>query len=580
MATQSLYRRYRPRRFGELKGQEHVVRALRNAVANDRGGQAYMFSGPRGTGKTSAARILAKVLNCMNPDQGEPCCECESCLSIERGTSFDVLELDAASNNGVDNIRELIERAAMGNPGRHRVFILDEVHMLSAGAEAALLKTLEEPPPHVVFVLATTDPQKVSETIRSRTQHLQFRLLPAKELEEHVRFVVNDAKLDVSPEAIRQAVEQGGGSARDTLSALELIAAGGGQAEVFVRPEDVIESLINHDAASVLSQVGAAMQRGHDPKALTEQIVRFLREMFLSAMSPQLVQLSEEHAKVAAEMTSRYGIASVVRAIEILGEALLDIRRAPDPRLVLEVTLVRLASSTMGNDAASLLARVEKLESGAGRPRDATGPIPRPSIAAMTGAAPSRVAERRDTAARPTAAPRASAPVSTSMSAPSPAPRATSPEPASGPVDDLVAAWPGLIRTLKATVRALYSAVEVSALEGDTLVVLAPSEMHKRKCLEWKSQVCEVLTKAAGREIDIDVQVQPPRNATPSAGTARPPAAASNTASKPVVKTASKPVDEPASPVAADQDSDATESAIDVVARSFQGSRIVDSPKN
>ncbi len=585
MATQSLYRRYRPRRFGELKGQEHVVRALRNAVANDRGGQAYMFSGPRGTGKTSAARILAKVLNCMHPDQGEPCCECESCLSIERGTSFDVLELDAASNNGVDNIRELIERAAMGNPGRHRVFILDEVHMLSAGAEAALLKTLEEPPPHVVFVLATTDPQKVSETIRSRTQHLQFRLLPTKELEEHVRFVVNDAKLDVSPEAIRQAVEQGGGSARDTLSALELIAAGGGQAEVFVRPEDVIESLINHDAASVLSQVGAAMQRGHDPKALTEQIVRFLREMFLSAMSPQLVQLSEEHAKVAAEMTSRYGIASVVRAIEILGEALLDIRRAPDPRLVLEVTLVRLASSTMGNDAASLLARVEKLESGAGRPRDATGPIPRPSIAAMTGAAPSRAAERRDTAARPaaarpTAAPRASAPVSTSTSAPSPAPRATSPEPTSGPVDDLVAAWPGLIRTLKATVRALYSAVEVSALEGDTLVVLAPSEMHKRKCLEWKSQVCEVLTKAAGREIDIDVQVQPPRNATPSAGTARPPAAASKTASKPVVKTASKPVDEPASPVAADQDSDATESAIDAVARSFQGSRIVDSPKN
>ena len=151
MATQSLYRRYRPRRFTELKGQEHVVRALRNSVANDRGGQAYLFSGPRGTGKTSAARILAKVLNCANPNEGEPCCECDSCLAIERGASFDVLELDAASNNGVDNIRELIERASMGNPGRHRVFILDEVHMLSAGAEAALLKTLEEPPPHVVF---------------------------------------------------------------------------------------------------------------------------------------------------------------------------------------------------------------------------------------------------------------------------------------------------------------------------------------------------------------------------------------------------------------------------------------------
>ena len=162
MATQSLYRRYRPRRFDELKGQDHVVRALRNAVINNREGQAYLFSGPRGTGKTSTARILAKVLNCEELKDGEPCGKCNSCLSIDAGSSYDVLELDAASNNGVDNMRDLIERAALGNPGRHRVFILDEVHMLSKPAEAALLKTLEEPPDHVVFVLATTDPQKVS----------------------------------------------------------------------------------------------------------------------------------------------------------------------------------------------------------------------------------------------------------------------------------------------------------------------------------------------------------------------------------------------------------------------------------
>jgi DNA polymerase III subunit gamma/tau len=171
MAVQSLYRRYRPRRFSELRGQDHVVRALRNAVINEREGQAYLFSGPRGTGKTSTARILAKVLNCETPIEGEPCCTCPSCVAVEAGTSYDVIELDAASNNGVDDIRELIDHAALGNPGRHRVFILDEVHMLSKGAEAALLKTLEEPPSHVVFVLATTDPQKVSETIRSRTQH-------------------------------------------------------------------------------------------------------------------------------------------------------------------------------------------------------------------------------------------------------------------------------------------------------------------------------------------------------------------------------------------------------------------------
>jgi DNA polymerase-3 subunit gamma/tau len=560
MATQSLYRRYRPRRFGELKGQEHVVRALRNAVANDRGGQAYLFSGPRGTGKTSAARILAKVLNCTNPDKGEPCCECESCLAIERGTSFDVLELDAASNNGVDNIRELIERAAMGNPGRHRVFILDEVHMLSGGAEAALLKTLEEPPPHVVFVLATTDPQKVSETIRSRTQHLQFRLLPAKDLEAHVRWVVNDAKLEVSPEAIRQVVEQGGGSARDTLSALELVAAGGGEAEVFVRPEDVIESLINHDAPAVLTQIGSAMQRGHDPKAFTEQLVRFLREMFLSSMAPQLVQLAEDHAKVAADMTARYGIASVVRAIEVLGEALLDIRRAPDPRLVLEVTLVRLASNTVANDTASLLARVERLESGATRPRDVTGPIPRPRLTGAAGASATTPSGQSRTVSSPSGE-RASRPTASASTNPS-----TSPPPQVGPVDDLVAAWPGIVRTLKATVRALYSAVEVVGLEADTLVVAAPSEMHKKKCVELQEPVRAALTAAAARPIVLDIRVAAPRQA------------ATVSATKPVSQVR-QAADDQVDLVGEEGDGDATESVVDQIAKSFPGARIVDTKK-
>ena len=564
MATQSLYRRYRPRRFAELKGQEHVVRALRNAVANDRGGQAYLFSGPRGTGKTSAARILAKVLNCANPNEGEPCCECDSCLAIERGASFDVLELDAASNNGVDNIRELIERASMGNPGRHRVFILDEVHMLSAGAEAALLKTLEEPPPHVVFVLATTDPQKVSDTIRSRTQHLQFRLLAAKELEDHVRWVVQDAKLEVSADAIRQVVEQGAGSARDTLSALELVVAGGGEAEVFVRPEDVIESLITHDAAAVLTQVGAAMQRGHDPKAFTEQIVRFLREMFLSSMAPQLVQLANDHAKVAADMTARYGVASVVRAIEVLGEALVDIRRAPDPRLVLEVTLVRLASNVIANDTASLLARVERLESGASHPRDVTGPIPRPrltSSAQLSSAAGGTTRAATQSPSQP----------STQPSTRSPATREAASSPAA-PTDDVVGAWPSVVRTLKATVRALYSAVDVVGLEGDTLVVSAPSEMHKKKCLELKDHVCTALTAAAGRPIDVDVRVQASR-AVPTV------AAASKSVASP--KEANLVSDHSSNHDSDEIDStDApAESVVDHIAKQFPGARIVDNTK-
>ena len=558
MATQSLYRRYRPRRFGELKGQEHIVRALRNAVANDRGGQAYLFSGPRGTGKTSAARILAKVLNCANPTEGEPCCECESCLAIERGTSFDVLELDAASNNGVDNIRELIERAAMGNPGRHRVFILDEVHMLSTGAEAALLKTLEEPPPHVVFVLATTDPQKVSDTIRSRTQHLQFRLLPANELEEHVRWVVQDAGLKVSDEAINQVIAEGGGSARDTLSALELVAAGGGEADASVRPEEVIEALINRDAAEVLTKVAMAMQRGYDPRAFTEQVVRFLREMFLSSMSPQLVQLSQEQATLAAEMTARYGIASVVRAIETLGEALLDIRRAPDPRLVLEVTLVRLASSSIANDAASLLARVERLESGGTSPRDVTGPIPRPRLAESV--APSRAA--------PTPTP------SRKVSATPQTPKVASTTAVAGGLADV---WPTVVRSLKATVRALYSAVDVVSCDARSLTFAAPSEMHKKKCLEWKDPVVAALTSAVGHPVTIDFVVQTARGATTSE-TVRPSASAPSGTPATSIPLASESTDdgvggEPGEVIAAD-------SFADELAKQFPGSRVIDSPKS
>ncbi|NBU39195.1 MAG: DNA polymerase III subunit gamma/tau, partial [Actinobacteria bacterium] len=208
-----------------------MSRALRNAVINGREGQAYLFSGPRGTGKTTTARILAKVLNCESPKDGEPCCACDSCKAVELGNSYDVLELDAASNNGVQEIRDLIESAALSSPGRHRVFILDEVHMLTKGAEAALLKTLEEPPEHVVFVLATTDPQKVAETIRSRVQHLQFHLLPVAELDKYVRYVIKEAGLTVDEESIELVLRQGGGSARDTLSALELVVSGGAELE-------------------------------------------------------------------------------------------------------------------------------------------------------------------------------------------------------------------------------------------------------------------------------------------------------------------------------------------------------------
>ena len=223
----SLYRRFRPGRFEELRGQDHVVRALQSAVRDGRVSHAYLFSGPRGTGKTSSARILAKALNCLDSVDGEPCGVCTSCLEIERGTSLDVHELDAASNNGVDAMRDLVSHAALGTPGRWKVYIVDEVHMLSNAAANALLKTLEEPPSHVVFVLATTEQQKVPATIRSRTQHLEFRLISADTLQDLLETIRGKVGLDVDDSSLQAAVRRGHGSARDALSALDLAVASG-----------------------------------------------------------------------------------------------------------------------------------------------------------------------------------------------------------------------------------------------------------------------------------------------------------------------------------------------------------------
>lgn len=374
MATQSLYRRYRPRRFSELKGQDHVVRALRTSVAEGREGQAYLFSGPRGTGKTTSARILAKVLNCENPQGGEPCCECPSCLSVEQGTSYDVHELDAASNNGVDAMRDLIEKASLGTPGRHKVYILDEVHMLSRGAEAALLKTLEEPPPHVVFVLATTDPQKMSDTIRSRTQHLQFHLLPADTLDDHVRWVAADAGLAVTDEAIEQVLAQGAGSARDTLSALELVANSGGAAAEIISLDEFAEAMIEHEPGRALTMAAHAISRGRDPRTLTEELIGFLRNGFLSLMAPELVQLPSQRLEVVTDLARRVGPAGLVRGIEHLGSALTEMRHAPDPRVILDVAIVQLTSEQASTDLAGVLARLQQLERRVAEGVSATAP--------------------------------------------------------------------------------------------------------------------------------------------------------------------------------------------------------------
>jgi DNA polymerase-3 subunit gamma/tau len=511
MATQSLYRRYRPRRFSELRGQEHVVRALRNAVMNDREGQAYLFSGPRGTGKTSSARILAKVLNCERPVDGEPCCECDSCLAVERGTSYDVHELDAASNNGVDAMRDLIEKASLGTPGRHKVYILDEVHMLSKAAEAALLKTLEEPPPHVVFVLATTDPQKVSETIRSRTQHLQFHLLPMDVLEQHIRWLAADAEIELSDAALQGVLRQGGGSARDTISALELVANSGGEAPEATPLDEFVEAFIEHDPGRALAVVAHAVLQGSDPRTLTEEIIRHLRDCFLALMAPELVQLPAEREREVSSQATRLGAAAIVRSMERLGEMLVEMRHAPDPRLLLEVALVQLTNDAAGSDLHSLMSRLERLEQSVAQ--GSTAPAAQAIPTDQRGRATIGGRARRDsTPAQPASASPSSSTLGDRHPSQTGATKPTAPAAASSPAAIDEGAIPALFESqvrpaLRGMAKAIYMGAQVGTMSEGVLLISFAGEPHRVRAEEYRQEVERALAAAAGRHVPLSLVV-------------------------------------------------------------------------
>ncbi|MDP9071795.1 MAG: DNA polymerase III subunit gamma/tau, partial [Actinomycetota bacterium] len=363
-AYQSLYRRYRPQRFGDVRGQDHVTRALINAVRDGRVTHAYLFSGPRGTGKTSTARILAKALNCLQPEGGEPCGTCASCLAVQQGTSLDVHELDAASNNGVEAMRDLVSRAALGTPGRWKVYIVDEVHMLSTAASNALLKTLEEPPAHVVFVLATTDPKKVLPTIRSRTQHYEFRLLGADVLASLLADVNAAAGLGVAGEAIDLVVRRGKGSARDALSALDQVAAAGEVDDESAVTEELVEALCERDAARALVAVAEGCAAGRDARVLAVELLDHLRSAFLATMAPGLVDIPDAGREHLMAQARRLGPAALVRAMEAVGQAQIDMRESLDPRICLETALVRLTRPETDVSPAALLERIERLERG------------------------------------------------------------------------------------------------------------------------------------------------------------------------------------------------------------------------
>jgi DNA polymerase-3 subunit gamma/tau len=545
---QSLYRRFRPQRFSEVLGQEFVSLALQNAVREERVGHAYLFSGPRGTGKTSTARILAKALNCENPVDGEPCGVCASCKEITAGSSLDVHELDAASNNGVDAMRDLVSRAALGTPGRWKVYIVDEVHMLSPAASGALLKTLEEPPAHVIFVLATTDPQKVISTIRSRTQHFEFRLIGPETLHSLLESVSREAGLELPEHAVEAAVRRGKGSARDALSVLDQVAAAGIVEPDAIYLDQLAEALAVRDSQAALVAFARALAAGKDPLLVAGELAEHLRQGFLSLIAPELVGVDGQDRSFATDLASKMGLAAIVRAIEALGSVQVDMRESPDPRLHVEVCLLRLTRAEADESMAAVLERIERLERAVAggsfsparmptptsSPVDVTAESPEPAtaeeaprteapvVASAETAKRSLGAIRREAAERRTSAGGAGPiPPATTAEPQKAEPPAAAPEQAPTPLsgnnpfptrDELVQAWgDGFLASLAQRPRARFRVgrfTDVDPTRGVVTFAL-PNEAHKHYCEEVNLEVEVALSERFGVPIKLRLIVDP-----------------------------------------------------------------------
>ena len=599
-APLALYRRYRPETFAEVIGQDHVTEPLRHALAANRTHHAYLFSGPRGCGKTTSARILARALNCEKAPIADPCGECQSCRDLARGGpgSVDVIEIDAASHGGVDDARDLRERAFFSPvSSRYKVYIVDEAHMVSSAGFNALLKLVEEPPPHLKFIFATTEPDKVIGTIRSRTHHYPFRLVPPAILTDYLAQVSASEQVPVEPSALPLVVRAGGGSVRDSLSVLDQLLGGAGDGgltyEIATRLlgytpdallDDVVDAMAARDGASVFGVVDKVIESGQDPRRFAEDLLQRLRDLIVLSVIPDagaqgLVEVPEDRIEHLRAQAQGFGPAELTRTGDLVNTALVEFRGATAPRMLLELMCARILVPGADDSVVGLQARLDRIEKrlslDGGAPTPAPTPTPTPAATPASTPTPPPADESRvsadesrvsggesqnladaseGSAGEPGRSDAASRPPA---STPRPAePEAVSPPPVTEPpsapapagslsTGDVRRLWPEVLEKVKVARRFAWVILsqnsQVVGVEGSTLTVGLPNagardSFQKNKVGE---PLAEALAAVVGGTWQVETVIDVTAAGRDAAPSAAPPAAAAPAAPEPVRQQAS-----------------------------------------